>query len=110
MVLMSDLSDQEVLQLLKRTRPERWTPKTVTEPPQILELVSRARTDGYSTLSEQTEEGVGVIALPLHDHSGKIPAAIVISGPIQRWNRDTMAPHLERMIAIVEDVSRRLGR
>jgi DNA-binding IclR family transcriptional regulator len=110
MVLMADLSDLEVLQLLKQPRPRRLTPKTVTDPRQILELVRRARTDGYSTLGEQTEEGVGVIALPLHDHQGRVPAAIVISGPIQRWNPDSMAPYLERMVAIVEGVSRRLGR
>ncbi len=110
MVLMSDLSDQEVLQLLNRARPQKWTTSTVTDPKQILDLVRRARIDGYSTLSEQTEEGVGVIALPLHDHRGKVPAAIVISGPIQRWNPVAIGPHIESMVAIVEDVSRRLGR
>lgn len=108
-VLMSALSDQEVLHLLKRRRPQRLTAKTVTDPHQILMLVQRARVDGYCILGEQTTVGVGAIALPIHDHRGAVPAGILISGPIQRWNPKTMATHLKRMKAIAEGVSRRLG-
>lgn len=109
-VLMSGLPDEAVLRLLKQARPRRLTSKTVTDPKQLFNLVRRARADGYCTLSEQTEDGVGVVALPIHDHEGAVPAAVVVSGPIQRWNEKAMAPHLKRMKAIVEDVSRRLGQ
>jgi IclR family acetate operon transcriptional repressor len=110
MVLMADTPDQEILSLLKRNRPRQLTPKTVTDPPEILKLVHKARVDGYCMLGEQTEEGVGVIALPIHDHLGAVPAAIVVSGPIQRWNPKVMAPHLKRMKAIVDGVSHQLGK
>ncbi len=109
-VMMSGMDDAEVLQLLKTSRPRRFTSKTVTERDEMMALVRRARQDGYSMLSEQTEEGVGVIAFPIQDHLGAVPAAIVVSGPIQRWNPKTMAPHLKRMKAIVDGVSERLGR
>jgi IclR family KDG regulon transcriptional repressor len=109
-VLMGDMTDQDVLRLLKRSRPRRLTTKTVTDSNEILTLVQKARIDGYCMLSEQTEEGVGVIALPIHDHLGAVPAGIVVSGPIQRWNSKTMMPHLKRMKAIVDGVSRQLGQ
>ena len=108
-VLMGDMSDDDVLRLLKRSRPRQLTSKSVTDPRDILTLVQKARIDGYCTLGEQTEEGVGVVALPIRDHLGAIPAAVVVSGPIHRWNPKTMAPHLKRMKAIVDGVSRQLG-
>jgi DNA-binding IclR family transcriptional regulator len=108
-VLMSDLSDQEVLRFLKRSRPKKLTGHTVTDPQKILALVQRTRVDGYCILSEQTVVGVGAIALPIHDHRGAVPASILISGPYQRWNPKTIAPYLKRMTTIAEAVSRRLG-
>jgi DNA-binding IclR family transcriptional regulator len=110
MVLMSDMPDAEIVRLVKRYRPRQLTPHTVTDPQDILRLVQKARSDGYCILNEQTDEGVGVIAFPVHDHLGTVPAGIVVSGPIQRWNAKTITPHLKRMKAIVDDVSRQLGR
>lgn len=110
MVLMGDMTDAEVVRLVKRSRPRQVTPKTVTDPQEILGLVQRARVDGYCTLGEQTESGVGVMALPIHDHRGMVPAAIVISGPIQRWNPKTMTPYIKRVKTIVAGVSHRLGQ
>jgi DNA-binding IclR family transcriptional regulator len=108
-VLMGDMSDRDILRLLKRSRPEQLTPRTVTNPQEILKLVQAARADGYSMLNEQTDEGVGVIAFPIHDHMGSIPAGIVVSGPIQRWQSKTIAPYVKRMRRIVDRVSSQLG-
>jgi IclR family pca regulon transcriptional regulator len=109
-VLMSDMPDAEILRLLKRNRPRQLTPHTVIDPQEILKLVHKARNDGYCVLNEQTDIGVGVIAFPIHDHLGAVPAGIVVSGPIQRWNSKTIMPHLKRMKGIVESVSSQLGR
>jgi len=108
-VLMGGMTDDEVLRLLKRSRPRRLTSKSVIDPQELLALVQKARVDGFCTLGEQTEEGVGVVAFPIRDHLGAIPAAVVVSGPIQRWNPKAMAPHLKRMKAIVDGVSHQLG-
>ena len=109
-VLMTDMSDQEITRLLRRNKPKKLTAKTVTDAEEIVALVKKARVEGYSTLSEQTEVGVGVIAVPIHDHLGAVPAAIVVSGPIQRWNPRTIQPYLKRIMAIVDGVSRQLGK
>jgi len=109
-VLMSGMSDEEVLRLLEQEHPKRLTATTVTDPRRILELVEQARSDGYLILNSQSEDGVGAIALPIHDHRGTVVAAIVVSGPVHRWNAETMAIHLERMKALAHEVDRRLGR
>jgi DNA-binding IclR family transcriptional regulator len=110
MVLMGGMPDQEILALVKRDRPKKLTSSTVTDPQEILKLVHRARTDGYCILNEQTDDGVGVIAFPIHDHLGAVPAGIVVSGPIQRWNSKTIMPYLKRMKTIADSVSLMLGR
>jgi DNA-binding IclR family transcriptional regulator len=110
MVLMGGMSDQEILALVKRDRPKKLTSSTVTDPQEILKLVHKARTDGYCILNEQTDDGVGVIAFPIHDHLGAVPAGIVVSGPIQRWHSKTILPYLKRMKAIADSVSLMLGR
>lgn len=108
-VLMTGMSDQEVLRLLKRVRPKKLTEKTVTDPKQVLALVQQARALGHSMLSEQMEDGVGSIALPIKDHLDGVPASILISGPIQRWNKKAQTAHLKRMKSIADSASRRLG-
>lgn len=109
-VLMSGMPDDEVTRLLRRSRPRKLTPKTVVDKRQILTLVQRTRVDGYCMVGEQTQEGVGALALPIHDHRGGVQAAILISGPFQRWNPKTINPFLKRLTTIVDTASRRLGR
>jgi len=50
-VLMGDMSDRDILRMLKRSRPEQLTPRTVTNPQEILKLVQAARADGWAPLS-----------------------------------------------------------
>ena len=108
-LLISGMSDDEVLRLLKRKPPEQLTTTTVTDPRKILALIRQARSDGHLILNSQSSDGVGAIALPIHGHQGVVLAAIVVSGPIHRWNSDTMAVHLERMKALAHQVDQSLG-
>jgi len=108
-VLMSGMADDEIRDLLKRSRPRRLTQKTVTDPNEFMALIRQARLNGYSTLSEQMEDDVGAIAVAIYDHTGGVPACILISGPIQRWNAKVAMGHWRRIKSIADAVSHQMG-
>lgn len=108
-VLMGDLSDTEVVQYVRASRPRKLTRKTVTDPQQVLALVRAGRRDGFCILGEQTELGVGAVAVPVRDSGGVIVAAVLISGPVERWNAKTIPAYTKRIVGIVEAASSRPG-
>ncbi len=108
-VLMSGMADDEIRDLLKRSRPRRLTQKTVTDPNEFMALIRQARLNGHSTLSEQMEDDVGAIAVAIYDHTGGVPACILISGPIQRWNAKVAMGHWRRIKSIADAVSHQMG-
>lgn len=52
-----------------------------------LELI---RKQGYATSAEEREPGVSAIAAPIFDRSGKIYAALAVSGPVNRLTYERM--------------------
>lgn len=67
-------------------------------------LVDEVRRRGHSALDEQTEAGVASVAAPVRDCTGRVVAALVVSGPSQR-----MRPRLELLGDRVERAAAALG-
>ncbi len=75
-VLLANLSDAEVRKILKDMPPRKRTPKTITSPEKILQLVRRARTEGFAIVDQEIEIGLRSIAVPLFDSRGRTVAAL----------------------------------
>jgi IclR family acetate operon transcriptional repressor len=63
---------------------ERLTPRTLTTLEALREDMARIRRRGYAIDDEEHEDGVGCVAVPLFDHSGRPCAAVSVSGPSAR--------------------------
>lgn len=88
----------EQLRLLVETRGLAClTPRTATSLEALTRELAAIRSRGYALDDEECELGARCVAAPLHDHSGKIIAAVSVSGPISRMTHkriEAIAPIL----------------
>jgi DNA-binding IclR family transcriptional regulator len=63
---------------------ERLTTRTLTTLEALRDDLDRIRRRGYAIDDEEHEEGVGCVAVPLFDHTGRPCAAVSVSGPSAR--------------------------
>jgi DNA-binding IclR family transcriptional regulator len=85
---------------------ERMTQRTVTEPQLLAAHLRSMATLGYTTDDEEYTLGVRCIAAPLRDESGRVIAAIGVSGAAARISLD----RLPELGAEVRRVAERYGQ
>jgi IclR family transcriptional regulator, pca regulon regulatory protein len=83
-VFLAEMSDADVLRVLDATpRPQR-SPRTLTEPREILAKVKEVRADTFAICNEELELGMRALALPVRDGSGRVIAAVSASASSAR--------------------------
>ena len=92
---LSTLPREEVREVLRRSTLRALTPQTLTQIPQILEIIDSARELGYSWASEECYRGDLTVGAPIIGANGRAVAAINISGPTSRWT----SPELRARVA-----------
>lgn len=63
------------------------------------------RSLGYATSSEEREPGAAAVSAPIINRSGKLIAALAVSGPANRLTSDVMQQHAPAIM----DAARRMG-
>jgi DNA-binding IclR family transcriptional regulator len=72
------------------------------------ELVT-IRRDGYTIAFEDVITGVGSLAAPVFDYSGRCCASIAVAGPVQRCSPEQAPILLRNLAAATAELSSRLG-
>jgi DNA-binding IclR family transcriptional regulator len=63
---------------------------------------------GYATSFEEREPGANAIAAPLFDASGKLVAALSVSGPASRWTQEEMLHYAPQILGFAQRMGRML--
>src|SRR4029079_13383359 len=82
-VLLSSLSEREVLRVVRRGLVT-YTERTIVELEPLLEELARIRRRGYATAIGEYELGLNAVSAPIHDARGNVIAAVDIWGPAFR--------------------------
>jgi IclR family transcriptional regulator, KDG regulon repressor len=83
-----------------------YTDKTITNPQQLIELLSKIRKQGYSYSKDELQLGFASIAAPVNSPAGNIKYAISIAGPSSR-----ITPHLiHELSKAVKEVANELAK
>jgi len=87
---------------------EKLTDKTVVDRIRLHEEFADIRLNGYAVDDEGIEHGLYCLAVPIHNYTGRVVAAISISGPVKRVSESSQKIIAE-LQSIGGTISRRLG-
>jgi IclR family acetate operon transcriptional repressor len=87
----------------------RFTPKTITEWPVLIEALRHVRREGYAMDDEEYQPGVICIGAAIRDHNGAVVGAISASTPTMRANDEHLSLVREQVIGAVRALSAELG-
>ncbi|MFF2854680.1 IclR family transcriptional regulator [Peribacillus sp. NPDC058002] len=107
--ILAYLPSNVVLNILEQKGMPRHTDKTITNKDDFLQELIQVRIRGYALDLEENEYGITCIAVPIFDHSGKVIAAVSISGPTMRMTDQRIDLLQIQMIQIGKKISTRLG-
>jgi IclR family acetate operon transcriptional repressor len=89
---------------------EARTAATITDRDKFFEHLRAVASQGFALDLEESEVGLCCAAAPVYAASGRLVAALSVSGPTLRLNRDTL---LDRVVPVLlpaaADLSRQLG-
>jgi IclR family transcriptional regulator, pca regulon regulatory protein len=105
-VLLSQKSDGEIVRHISALPLRKLTPRTISEPEDVIAAIHRVQTDGYAISDEELELGMRAMAVPVKNRLGAIEAAVSVSVSSARVTVDAMKrdflPVLQRVAARLE--------
>lgn len=107
--LVACLPDEEREQLLSSLGLERLTPHTITRPARLRKELAAVRQQGYAVDHEEAVLGARCVSAPIRDETGKVTAAVSVSGPITRISRQKIPFFAAAVSEAARAISARLG-
>jgi DNA-binding IclR family transcriptional regulator len=99
--------DREVAVRGKLARP---TDRSITDRDKLIEHLQQVRVQGFALDLEECADGVVCVAAPVYDATSMLAAALAVSAPASRADRDRLEKELRpRVTQAATQVSRRLG-
>jgi IclR family transcriptional regulator, pca regulon regulatory protein len=89
-VLLAALPVPERTAILRRTPLARRTPHTIVDPGTLEQEIERVARQGFSLVEQELELGLRSIAIPVHNRSGRVVAAINIGANSARIESSDM--------------------
>jgi len=108
-VLLAYLSAEERKKILGEKVLPRLTENTITDKRELEKELSKIREQGFALDKEENEKDVRCVAVPIRNYQGKVVAALSISSPIFRIDKNTQNNLKEALIETSEKISKRLG-
>ena len=106
-VLLSALSEKELVGYFNRTQLKRLTPKTIVDKAALTNLMARVRIAGFALNNEELELGHRSIAVAVKDRRGRVVAGMNIGVHAARVSAANMT---KRLLPILREHSQMLGQ
>lgn len=96
-------------ELLEQIALTARTPNTITDLAVLTEHLERVRAQGFAIDDMEDQEGIRCVGAPIFDHTGRVTAAISISGPAYRLSNSRLRELAESVMTASRAVSTKLG-
>ncbi len=104
--LLASMDDDELDRYFDSAVIEKLTSKTVTDEDELRAIIKQVGKDGYAIVSEELEDGVQSVSVPIHGKDGKVLAAANVSAHASRISvsdlKDKLLPRLQKCVAEIE--------
>jgi IclR family acetate operon transcriptional repressor len=107
-VLLAYLTAEERQALLPEQLP-RFTDRTIVEHQALEAALAQVREQGYSITHEEHQEGLSAAAAPIYDHTGRVIAALTVSGPTYRIGPGEIEALVPSLQETAQHISAQLG-
>jgi DNA-binding IclR family transcriptional regulator len=107
--LMAYLSPEERREIIRVKGLQRYTQNTLTDPADLEAELQKVRTQGYAVDNEEIMDGLRCVAAPIKDQSGKVVAAISLSGPVFRMRDERFDTAVQFCVKTAMEISEALG-
>lgn len=87
-VLVANLMDDEMEKIIRSYNLIKFTDNTVTDHDELIKLLNKIKDQGYGADLEESEVGLTCYAVPIKDITGNVIAAISMSGPTARMEKN----------------------
>ncbi|MCF6095608.1 IclR family transcriptional regulator [Thermovorax subterraneus] len=108
-VLLAYLPSSEVKRIIAQKGLPRFTKNTITDPKALEEELVKIRIQGYAIDNEEIMDSLRCVAAPIRDHTGKVCAAISVSGPVARLDGEKLKLAIDLVTKTAKDISAGLG-
>lgn len=109
-VLLAFLSPDERRRVFRgREQLHEYTPATITSREALEAHLDDVRRDGYATDMGEFREYQRSVAVPIHDATGRVIAAMTCSGPVERMTPEHITSVRREMSILAEELSRQAG-
>lgn len=105
-VLLAGLPAERLDQYFRTQKFAAFTDQTVTDPRRVRQLIDECRRNGYSAVEDELAYGVVAVAVPVHDQSGRVVAALNSSSHSRRVSKSKL---VRDRLAMLKQASRAIS-
>jgi len=107
--LAAFLPQEEAESLFQTAGLPRFTPRTITTLPRLRQELRRIRETGVAIDNEENTPGVRCVAAPIFGSSGRVVAALSLTGPVQQITEERVGKIVEKVKEAARQLSQTLG-
>jgi len=107
--MLAELPDAEVNSIIRRRGLKAITRNTLTTAAELKAELKAVRIRGFAIDDEEKEEGLRCVGAAVRGHSGRLIAAISVSGPAFRVTKERIPDIGRAVMAAAGDLSEELG-
>jgi len=107
--MLAELPDAEVNEIIRRWGLKAITPNTITTPAALKAELRAIRLRGYAIDNEEKEPGLRCLSAPVRNDTGKLLAALSVSGPAFRVTKERIPEIGKAVMQAAGELSYELG-
>lgn len=108
-VLVSHLSEEEILEILELRGMEKKTRKSISSPKRFLRAIKKVKEFGFAIDNEENSNDVRCIAAPIFNSNGELIAALGTSSTILQIKEEQLPKIVELVKKAAQRVSKQMG-
>ncbi|MDO5377041.1 MAG: IclR family transcriptional regulator [Clostridia bacterium] len=108
-LLMTNYSDSDIDRYIETRGLHPYTEHTIKTKEELLDELTRIRSQGYALDDEECELGARCIAAPIYDYTKQVVACISVSGPVSRMSHDRLGDIRPTILEFSKQISETLS-